>query len=64
MSVVMSMLGMVGKAWLALFSSWDVGMDMIIGVLWLNVMTMLAMGALCLERLGFNIHRVLVWVVG
>ena len=61
------MLFMMGKAWLALFPVWDVGMDMTIGMLWLDVVTMVVMVVPGLERLGFRfmfaMHVVIVWVV-
>lgn len=67
MSVMIAMFFTVGKAWLALFSVWDVGMDMTIGMLWLDVVTMVVMVVPGLERLGsrfmFATHVVIVWVV-
>ena len=63
MSVAVVMWFGMGEAWLALFSIRDVGMDMTIGMLWLDVV-MVVPG---LERLGsrfmFAMHVVIVWVV-
>ena len=67
MSVMIAILFMMGKAWLALFPVWDLGMDMTIGMLWLDVVTMVVMVVPGLERLGFRfmfaMHVVIVWVV-
>lgn len=67
MPVMMVMWFGMGVAWLALFSARDVGTDIIIGVLWLNVVTMVVMVVPSLERLGFrfmfDMHVVIVWVI-
>ena len=67
MSAMVVMWFGMGKAWLALFFPRDVGMDNIIGMLWMNVVTMVVMVVPGLERLGFrsrfDMHVVIVWVV-
>ena len=68
MSVMVAMLFIMGKTWLALFSCRDVGMDMIIRMLWLDMVTMVVTVVTGLERLGFrfmfDMYVVIVWVVG